>query len=276
MTPIERRGDISYQEFLTDFGIPGKPVILTQASKGWEALNWTPEMLAQRCGQQRVKLTPTESSEEATVEMTLAEYVDYLKAPDERKLYLTSWNFREECPELLNDFEVPIYFRDDWLQEIDPQQQFDLLWLFLGPANAGFCLHVDIGLTSAWNVQLTGRKKWLLFPPKQTKYLYEGEVDAFAPDLQEFPLFARTEPIECIVSAGELIFTPSGWWHQTKNLESGLAITANFADQTNFRQVQKWLNTVGINLDGPHDMRAYAQEFQRVVEERLSKTGRRP
>ena len=170
---------------------------------------------------------------------------------------------------MLNDFEIPIYFQDDWLQEIDPEQQFDLMWLFLGPADAGFRLHVDIGLTSAWNVQLTGAKKWILFSPDQAELLYDGEVDAFDPDFQAFPLFAQSRPTECVVGAGELIFTPSGWWHQTRNLETGLAITANFANLTNYESVMEWLETVGPALDLGLDMGAYLQEFQRVVNQKL-------
>ena len=146
MKEVERRGELGLEQFLEEFALAEKPVVLTEATRGWRALDWTPENLAQRFGDQIVEITPSASLEEATMEMTLAEYVGYLKSPDSRLLYLTSWNFREFCPELLNDFEVPIYFREDWLQEIEPDQQFDLMWLFLGPARAGFRLHVDLSL----------------------------------------------------------------------------------------------------------------------------------
>ena len=272
MQQIERRGELSYDEYLQDYGLPGKPVILTEATRDWEALNWTPEALVERYGDEVVDITPSASLEEATLQMTLAEYVDYLGSPDERLLYLTSWNFRDFCPDLLDDFEIPVYFRDDWLGEIPDEEQFDLMWLFLGPDGAGFRLHVDIGLTSAWNVQLTGRKRWLLFPPEQADLLYGGEVDAFAPDLELYPEFAKARPLEAVVGPGELVFTPSGWWHQTKNIEGGLAITANFADQTNHRQVQKWLDEVGVNLDLGHDMESFAEHFRRIAHERSGMT----
>lgn len=249
--------------------MPGKPVVLTEATKGWEALNWTPQSLAQRFGDEIVELTPSASMEEAQLEMTLAEYVDYLKTPDERLLYMTSWNFRDFCPELLEDFQVPTYFSDDWLQEIDPDQQFDLMWLFLGPDGAGFRMHVDLAKTSAWNVQLTGRKRWLLWPPEQAHLLYEGEADGFNPDFEEFPLFAQAQPLEAIVGAGELIYTPSGWWHQTQNLEGGLAITANYADLTNYQQVLEWLEEVGVHLEIGHDMEEFTEEFRRVIRQKL-------
>jgi histone arginine demethylase JMJD6 len=269
MKQLERRGKLSKRAFLRDYGLTGKPVILTEATQGWKALEWTPEMLSAHYGDMEVELTPSASLEEATTSMLWSEYVEYLKSPDERLLYLTSLNFREYCPELLDDFQVPIYFREDWLQEIDPAQQFDLLWLFLGPGGAGFRLHVDLALTSAWNVQVTGKKKWLLFPPEQGELLYNGEVDAFEPDLERFPLFAEAQGYECTISPGELIFTPSGWWHQTKTLETGFAITSNFANSTNYHLVQDWLHNVGVHLQLEHDMEAYAREFDRVVQAHL-------
>lgn len=270
MDPVERRGELSYQEFLRDFGMPGRPVVLTQATRGWAALDWTPEELARRHGHQLVEVTPSASLEEALFEMPLSDYVEYVKSPDERMLYMTSWNFREVCPELLEDFEVPVYFRDDWLQEIDPEQQFDLMWLFLGPAGAGFRMHVDLAQTSAWNVQLTGRKRWLLWSPEQTELVYGGEVDGFNPDLERFPDYGRARPMEAVLGPGEMIFTPSGWWHQTKNLEIGLAITANFANLTNYRRVLDWLQETGVHLEVGHDMEDYLDEFRRVVIGKLS------
>ncbi len=266
---VPRRSELSLQEFMQEYGLPGRPVVITDATRDWEALNWTPQGLVERYGDEIVEVTPSASMEEAQMEMSLAEYVEYVEAPDERLLYMTSWNFREVCPELLDDFEVPVYFREDWLQEIDPEQQFDLMWLFLGPAGAGFRMHVDLAQTSAWNCQLTGRKEWLLWPPEVADRLYEGEVDGFHPDLEAFPLYQGVRPLRTTLGPGELVFTPSGWWHQTRNLETGLAITANFANETNCQRVLGWLREVGVQLELGHDMVAYLGEFERVMNERI-------
>ena len=269
MQKVDRVGAISLEEFEEKYAKPGIPVILTEASKGWPALNWTPKDLADRFGEEWVQVTPSASLEEATSEMTLADYVAYLDAPDERLLYMTSWNFREPCPQLLEDFETPVYFREDWLQEMDEDQQFDLMWLFLGPADAGFRLHVDVGQTSNWNTQLTGKKRWLLYSPEQVDLLYDGEVDAFDPNFLRYPRFRRAEAHECIVHAGETIFTPSGWWHQTKNLETGLALTANYANGSNYGRVMQWLEEVGPQLEVDSDMLEFARCFRQIVERKL-------
>lgn len=240
--PIERRSGLSKEEFLEQYALPKKPVILTDAAAGWPALDWTPESLAEAAPQATIRATPTAArSNISAVEMSLREYVDYLKEPDARKLYMTSWAFRTVAPQLLEGFEVPEYFADDWLQDLDDEARPDLLWIFLGPGRSGLFMHVDIGHTAAWNVQLSGRKSWVLFSPGQEQWLYDGQVDAFNPDLERFPDFAKTDPIRCEVGPGECIYAPSGWWHQTRNIDQGMALTANYVDQTNHEEVLAWL-----------------------------------
>ena len=51
----------------------------------------------------------------------------------------------------------------------------------------------------------------------------------------------QVQPIECIVSAGELIFVPRGWWHMAINLEPGVAVTQNYVSRSNLPHVlQVW------------------------------------
>ena len=47
----------------------------------------------------------------------------------------------------------------------------------------------------------------------------------------------KVKPVECVVSAGELIFVPRGWWHMAINLEPGVAITQNYVSRTNLPHV---------------------------------------
>ncbi len=225
---IDRRSQLSKEEFISQYALPKKPVIITDAAKGWPALDWTPEYLARQAPEAVIRATPTAArSNRSAVEMPLKEYVEYLREPDSRKLYMTSWAFRTVAPALMEGLMILEYFAGDWLQDLEEEARPDLLWIFLGPGDSGLFMHVDIGHTAAWNVQLSGRKSWVLFSPGQERWLYDGNVDAFNPNLQMYPDFAKTDPIRCEVGPGECIYAPSGWWHQTRNVDAGMAITAN-------------------------------------------------
>lgn len=248
---VDRRSNLSLEEFQQEYALPGKPVIITDATDDWAARNWTPEYLASIAPDVQVSAVPTAAKHlGAAVKMSLKEYVDYFKAPDERQLYMINWAFEKDNPELLEGFEIPVYFQDDWLQDLN--RPLHLMWLFLGPADSGLFMHLDVGHTAAWNAQLTGNKLWKLWAPGQEECLYGGKVDAFEPDLKKYPRFAEAETLNCVVEAGECIFVPSLWWHQTKNKEAGLALTANYVDQFNHK----------ISLDYLQGMPEYEQVYR--------------
>ncbi|MBM3463160.1 MAG: cupin-like domain-containing protein [Armatimonadetes bacterium] len=239
---IDRRANLSVEAFLEEYAYPCKPVILQGLTDHWTARKWTVDMFAERYYHVEVEVSRNDSPYLGWTQMKLGDYIRDIRKPQVgRPYYLSSWYFRIDCPELLNDFSVPPHFSDDWFGLLDAQYQPPLMWLFIGPPGAGSWLHIDIGLTSAWNVQITGRKRWILFPPDQSRLLYGGQVDGFNPDLEKFPDFARTSPIDCVVEPGEVIFTPTLWWHQTSSLEEGIALTANYANDTNHPHVLNWL-----------------------------------
>lgn len=258
---VDRRQNLSLEEFQQEYAIPQKPVIITDATRGWKALEWTPEYLARLAPDVTIEAMPTSSTSlRQAVNMSLAEYVEYFQAPDERKLYMINWVFEKDKPELLKDFEVPPYFKEDWLREVDDAPK--LLWIFLGPANSGLFMHIDVGHTPAWNVQLSGSKSWKLWSPDQEHFLYNGNVNAFAPDLEEFPDFAKARAIDTVVGPGECIFVPSLWWHQTKNIDAGMALTANYVDRFCHEIVFK-------ELSRHRDFRDLHRNLKRIARERL-------
>ena len=95
-------------------------------------------------------------------------------------------------------------------------------------------MHVDTMMSSAWHAVVSGQKKWVFYPPDQGANLYFVEVDAFNPDFSQFPLFARAcAPLVCTQKRGDVVFTPSGWWHQVVNEEAGISVTESFLNESN-------------------------------------------
>lgn len=92
--------------------------------------------------------------------------------------------------------------------------------LTVGTLNASMFFHSDGISTASWQTLVTGSKKWIVCDPSQQHLLYSaGDVDAFDPDLERFPLFAHARCAEFLLKTGETLFYPSQWWHQALNLE---------------------------------------------------------
>lgn len=258
---VDRRESLSAREMLDEYVRPGRPVLLTGATRDWPArTKWSFDFFRQGYGAEPVRVSRAAHDDEADVEMTLAEYLDSFGRQAEGKpFYLTSWAFRARHPELLEDFRIPECLPEDLIGRLPEEVRPDLLWLFMGPAGSGIRMHVDVGFSSAWNVQVVGRKRWVLYPPDQEPLLYGGEVDAFRPDLERFPRFALTRPLEVVVGPGEMLYVPSLWWHQTIHLEDGIAVTGNFADRTIGPEVVRYLQM--------HGMDELLEAFQAVLQD---------
>lgn len=109
--------------------------------------------------------------------------------------------------------------------------KFPIGWI--GPAGSYTGLHYDIAdnLFAAFH----GSKEFTLYPPAQSAFLYPGrkydigsvlsEVDARRPEAARFPLFARAEGRKVLVTAGDILFTPRGWWHEVLGLENSISVS---------------------------------------------------
>ena len=55
-------------------------------------------------------------------------------------------------------------------------------------------------------------------------------VDPDNPDLEKYPLFAKVNPLRCVVEAGEVLYLPALWYHQVgqEEDEEGRTIAVNF------------------------------------------------
>lgn len=58
--------------------------------------------------------------------------------------------------------------QDDLFSVLGKDRRPDHRWLIAGPARSGSSFHVDPNCTSAWNATISGRKKWIMFPPGET------------------------------------------------------------------------------------------------------------
>jgi len=160
---------------------------------------------------------------------------------------------------MMKDFQVPDYFSDDLFKLVGEGIRPPYRWFLIGPKRSGTCTHIDPLATSAWNSLISGRKRWVLFPPETAKRFAkakewqrksDGEddeaIDFFNLMLPRALAAAKKEGvpvryIDYIQRPGETMFVPGGWWHAVLNLDDSVAITQNFCSRVNFPRV--WLAT---------------------------------
>uniref|UniRef100_A0A4W3HTH0 Jumonji domain-containing protein 4 n=1 Tax=Callorhinchus milii TaxID=7868 RepID=A0A4W3HTH0_CALMI len=255
---IDRPGgsELSYSRFFREFLVPNRPCVLsgsvTAAQPAPEV--WRPSsngdgfpkihhrfsdavVPVANCDVQEYNANPKES-------LTLSEYLSYWR---ERRahghtsprgcLYLKDWHMHRDFPDH-GVYSTPLFFRSDWLNEYwDSIRLDDYRFVYMGPKG------------SCWSANLCGRKRWLLFPPGEEAALRDraGSLayDVLSPALRDpqlYPGAAQSHsPIEVIQEPGEVLFVPSGWYHQVHNLEDTISVNHNWLNGCNVDTVWRFL-----------------------------------
>ncbi|MBT0964149.1 cupin-like domain-containing protein [Denitromonas iodatirespirans] len=221
----------------------GLPLLFKGLGTTWPSHSgWSLEMFNEKYGSQQIEAVRLRRKgnelERTTVTMALGEYLDYLKSPEQHEpLHLTDWAISAEM-EL--DLQIPSYF-DSWHLALPREMQPRLGRCSISPTGSGFPMQQSVMGTGAFNVAITGRKAWVFFAPDQDAAMYGGRVDAFNPDLDTFPDYAKTTGYKCIQEPGDVVFAPSNWWHQVSNQLGGISYTGNFINHGNHAHVRRAL-----------------------------------
>ncbi|CCW60951.1 unnamed protein product [Phytomonas sp. EM1] len=265
--PVERCSKISRDEFRQRFEERNVPVVITDIATEWPFFKILARDFKNLSVQKKLLMRsgcPVDIPFRCEhTNMSLDDYVRYAtEQTDERPIYLFDPEFGDAL-DLERLYTVPAHFaRDDFFSTLGPERRPKHRWLIAGPARGGSSFHVDPNYTSAWNANLTGRKRWLLFPPGVPP---PGVMPS--PDMAEVatPLSLtewllnyydaaevqlRGVGYECICEPGEIMFIPSGWWHYVINLEDSVAITQNYVSECNLPSVIKFLRHMKGSISG--------------------------
>ncbi|KAI9335951.1 hypothetical protein BDR26DRAFT_775539, partial [Obelidium mucronatum] len=276
---------VSDKEFIERFERHGIPVVITGATRGWNADdNWSPQRLLDRFYNEKFKVG--EDDDGKSVHVPFSYFMNYCLASgdaekDDSPLYIFDPNFgdrsrnntaddikrkkksgneneKKKEEQMLADYIIPRYFRDDLFQYTGSRRP-PHRWVVIGPKRSGTGIHIDPLGTSAWNTLLTGHKRWALFPPEIPKNLvtmrglpdheaatwfvmvYPRLHDRSTIDHTGKTLAERLGIINIIQRPGETVFVPGGWHHLVINLDFTVGVTQNFCSVASWETV--WLKT---------------------------------
>ncbi|XP_023558064.1 HSPB1-associated protein 1 isoform X2 [Octodon degus] len=222
-----------------------QPAVFCNMVSDWPARHWTAEHLSEVLSGKRIrfrmgmKSTDTVPQFETTcsyVEATLEEFL--------------TWNcdqpnnfgpFRDYDHSKFWAYADYKYFVNLFEDNSDIFQ--DVLWsdfgfpgrngqestLWIGSLGAHTPCHLDTyGCNLVFQVQ--GRKRWHLFPPEDTPFLYPtripyeessvfSKVNVVSPDLKHFPQFRKARRHTVTLSPRQVLFVPRHWWHYVESID---------------------------------------------------------
>jgi len=249
-------------QFWRRFLVPNRPVLLTGVTTSWHCANeWvcadgSPDLaaLAARFGSVAVQVTDCAETSAPRMSWSLEQFCEYLTqhqaGADSRLLYMTDVHLAALEPTL---YSVPALFRDDWLNAFYDERCAgattecrDYRFVYLGPPGTHTPLHADVLRSLSWSVNLTGTKRWLLFPPDQSPLL-RGRGGALPENLAaelaqpsgaflELPLARHLR--ELLQGPGEALFVPSGWHHTVENTGTVPVLSVN----------HNWFNAASVDV----------------------------
>jgi len=213
------------------------PALLDGVVDAWPGrANLELPRLRERFGNRVVTASPTRDSQVVCEARTgiafqtvpLGDYLDRLERGDWPDTYVHG-DGHTWLPELQDEVRPPEYCRNaSW--------QLSRFWL--SPPQMSSPLHRH-GTENLF-FQLIGRKRFYLYAPAATAWLYSNPLRSALPnfsrfdpeqaDYTRFPLSRRVQPLEVILEPGDAIYLPSGWWHQVRSLTVSLSVNFFFAD----------------------------------------------
>ncbi|KAL5723892.1 Arginine-specific demethylase jmj20 [Ranunculus cassubicifolius] len=293
--------ELSYKEFVERYLVKNQPVVLTGLMDDWKACkDWVSEDLkpnfqffSTHFGNSRVQVAECgkrEFTDQKRVEMTVSELINQwlemsnkdLEENDRSLLYLKDWHFVKEYPGYVA-YTTPLFFRDDWLNlylnsyhmHVDPDTYqetndiscSDYRFVYMGAKGTWTPLHADVFRSYSWSANICGKKQWHFLSPSQCHLVFDRNMKNSVYDIfddvseAKFPGFKKAIWVECIQGKDEIIFVPSGWYHQVHNLEDTISINHNWFNGHNLSWVWKLL------VKDYHEAKSYIEDIRDISDD---------
>ncbi|XP_015724165.1 HSPB1-associated protein 1 isoform X2 [Coturnix japonica] len=250
-----------------------QPAVFYNMVSDWPALHWDVKHLSVmldgktiqfRIGMKTMTSVPQFETSCSYVKATLEEFLAWssgqpscLSGPFSSFEYSRYWAYADYkyIARIFEDKEE--VFQDvRWSDFGFPGRSGKESTLWIGSEGANTPCHLDsYGCNLV--LQIQGRKRWHLFPPGDTSFLYPtripyeessvfSKVNIANPDLKRFPEFRNTTAHVVTLSPGQVLLVPRHWWHYVESIDP---ITVS---------INSW-----IELDADHEAR---------VEEAITRT----
>lgn len=244
LKPVEHIGGLTRETFAENHLKPLIPVVFTDLTASWEATQkWTVEFFKEQYGHLEVPVYSANYSKPGKTYMVpdkMMPFREFLsiseQGPTDLRMFL--FNIFRHAPELCNDFSTPTIM-EGFIKQFP--------FMFFGGEGSKVALHYDIDMSHVFLNQIYGRKRVVLFPPEQSRKIYQhpytvaSYIDVNNPDYEKYPALRQAWGYDCIVNPGETLFMPSGYWHYIEYTDFGYSISLR-ANESLARRVKGLYN----------------------------------
>jgi len=190
---------------------------------------------------------------------TIGDYKKYWESDRAESKYLKDWHFQLDAQktDTLNSYRAyttPSYFSSDWLNEWldfrelkEGESRSDYRFVYVGPKGSFTPFHCDVFGSFSWSANVIGRKKWIFVAlgeeRKVEEYRDKYVFDIKSPSAEQMQKQnGRVAKCEIIQESGDVIFVPSGWYHQVHNEEDTISVNHNWFNAANIHLILQALN----------------------------------
>lgn len=227
---VDRRQNLDAQDFVDEYLATNTPVVLAGRAKDWPAVrNWTPSLFEDEYGDAPVQLINASRDDVSGGEFspvgkvtTVGEVV--------RDIEAGGGDYPRFVP-LLHQFpELARAFDRDFLRSLRGPMGVEMMFqFFLGGQATDTALHAAI--PNNLFVQVYGRKKWWIYPPKYTPLFrppmlratyFMSPVDVT--DSADHGFVDHLDGYEVVLEPGDILYNPPFHWHQVLNLTTTIGV----------------------------------------------------
>lgn len=205
---FDRVQNLSTDEFVEKYAYSGRPVIITDATKNWAAVDHFSFDFFRKLYKKKSPVFNPDKGKDCQFfpyKTSFKDLKDVFKMPLEMvEMKGHSWyvgwsNCDPEAASTLRGYYTRPYF----LSKDMESSRTD--WIFMGTPGYGAHMHIDSVDHSSWQAQIHGNKTWTLEPPSECYYKCVGFKDT--------------------VHAGEIIVLDTNkWFHATNVVGNELSI----------------------------------------------------
>ena len=235
---VENAADLSVEDFNRKYLIPQKPVLLKGLANLQPAgKKWTIDWFKKEMGDLKVgvfddsNISHTYSTTvNPDFKIPFRDFLNTITKDEKSPIRMFRYDLYKQFPALKKDFSCPKFINKGIMKSFG--------FMFLGGKDTGVRLHYDVDNSNVLLTQIYGRKKILLFPPENGKYIYQvpfnthSLADFDKIDFEKWPGLKKVKGYEITQEAGDGLFMPSGYWHYNTYLNGGISVSYRKLAQT--------------------------------------------